>query len=53
MIDYLTAEGGETTLDKVREDLGEEYAAYLRTMKNKGIIIEGTRVKLGKNFKNT
>ncbi|ACP34580.1 conserved hypothetical protein [Sulfolobus islandicus Y.G.57.14] len=53
LIDYLTAAGGETTLDKVREDLGEEYAAYLRTMKNKGIIIEGTRVKLGKNFKNT
>ncbi|AAK42027.1 hypothetical protein SULI_13565 [Saccharolobus solfataricus] len=53
LINYLITAGGETTLDKVREDLGEEYAAYLKTMKNKGIIIEGIRVKLGKDFKNT
>lgn len=53
LIDYLIAAGGETTLDKIREELGEEYVAYLKTMKNKGVRIEGIKVRLDKDFKNT
>ncbi|QGA69070.1 hypothetical protein [Sulfolobus sp. E11-6] len=53
LIKYLITVGGETTLDKIREDLGEEYAAYLKTMKNKGIRVEGIKVKLDSNLKDT
>jgi hypothetical protein len=46
LMDYIIASGGETTLDKVREELGEDYVAYLKTMKKKGVKIEGNKVKL-------